>query len=192
MSTVSRYVTSAKITPQALNSALIPLISLMFLSGVPRVFDPLVIPMWKFLFPDTMPMYLLQVSSIFGYLSVAAGIIKYFASDDLAEQLRVQGEIKTLGAEDLPILVFYLGAGYAILSVLGVPLTPIALTQTGVMLVLALFYVTIPWYLHKLFALPDSAKSLFLRTRVFIWTFLLATIATTVGLFVMRAAEFYL
>lgn len=192
MSTVSRYITSVRLTPQALNSSLIPFVSLLFLSGIPRVMDPLILGVWNWMFPTAMPTYLLTVGSIFGYLSVAAGLIKYFASDSLAEELRVQGEIKTFGPEDLPILIFYLGTGYLALLVFGVPITPITFAQTGAMLVLSLFYVTIPWYLHTVFSVPETAEDLATKTGVFVVTLILAVLATTASLVLIRGAGFYL
>lgn len=154
--------------------------------------DPLIIGIWNFWFPGALSPYLLSVGSIFGYLSVATGLVKYFASQDLAEELRIEGEVKTFGSEDVPIVLFYLIAGYGLVVLLGVELTTVTITQTGVMLLLSLSYITIPWYLWSLIELPKETDDLFTKGWVFLWVVIFAVFATNMALVLIRAAEFYL
>lgn len=192
MSTVSRYVTSSRLTPRALNVAIVPFISLLFLSGFPRVTDPLILTFWNVLFPTQMPTYLLSISAIFGYLSVLSGLVKYFASEDLAEELRIEGDIKTFGPEDVPLLLAYLTAGYGGLLLFGIDLTPVTVVQTGTILLLSLSYVTIPWYLWMFAELPQETEDLVVKSFVFSVALVLAGVMTVGALVVVRAAGVFL
>lgn len=192
MSTVSRFVTSSKMTPRALNSALIPFVSFLFLSGIPRVLDPLILWIWNSLFPTPMASYLLDLASVFGWLSIVAGLVKFFASKDLSEKLRIEGDVKTFGMEDLPIIGLYLTFGYAAMSVLGVSLTPVTIVQGGVMLILSLSFVTIPWYLWRFVDIPSQTDALTTKSGVFLTSILLAGSMSVIALVTMRMIEFYL
>lgn len=186
MSNVSAYITSSSITPKAINSTIVPFISLAFLSGIPRVFDPIVLTVWNTFGSSPMPPYLLTIASVFGWISVAAGLVKYFASEDLAQQLRIEGEVKTFGWEDLPILALLLIAGYVSMVILRVPINQTTIARTSVMLVLAMSYITVPWYLWSFADLPKQTEDLVIKAAVFIGTILIAGAFTAMGVMAMQ------
>lgn len=180
------YITSSRLTPRALNGTIVPFISLAFLSGIPRVFDPIVLEVWNTFGSTPMPPYLLTIASVFGWISVGAGIVKYFASEDLAQELRIEGEVKTFGTEDLPILALLLLAGYTSMVILQVPINQTTIARTSVMLVLAMSYITVPWYLWSFAELPEQTEDLVVKTAVFLGAILIAGAFTTLAVLVMQ------
>lgn len=180
---------TARLTPRALNTTLIPFVSLLFLSGIPRVFPPLIVEVWGLIFNSTMPAYLLTISSVFGWLSVVAGLIKFWFSDDIAATLEVGRRVKTFGAEDVGIVTVYLGIGIIVVVLLGIEVTLRTLIQSSMMLLLSMFFVALPWYLTTFLETPKETEDIGVKSMVFLTTVLLAGIGTGIALVLMRVAE---
>lgn len=184
-----KFISRAKLTPRALNTAITPVISLLILSGVPRFMDPLLHHTWSFLVPTEMPIYLLDIASVLGTLSVLAGLVKFMANEQLSETLRIRGEVKTLGTEDLPIILVYTVAALIILWQGGVEINWVVGGQSVIILVLSLSFVSIPWYLWKYTALPKETDSLMVKTSVTLTAFALAAVATVLAVVGIRWVE---
>ena len=199
---LSTYRNETNLTPRALNSTLIPFVTVLFfggVAGVPVIMDWLELPpdpwifvIWDFWFPTDIPEYVLRIGGIFSFIAFGVGILKFWLSDRLIEDLRLNGEVKALRTDDWIVVVVWVAFMVPIALLIDYPLEPVPAIQGILMVVLQLFFTTIPSYLTNTLTVPDSTGNTFVKTKVFIGTFVLAFFFTHVVLFAMRAAEFYL
>lgn len=182
--------------PKSLNTLVIATVSLLFLSGIALpsgrvVFDPVITEIWDFLFHETMDEYLLGVTGFLGYLGTFAGLVKYYATDSIAEQLKIDGDLGTLGTEDIPIIAIYTTVGALAIYLSPVTLDITTTTQTFIVVVLSLSYVSVPWYLWKNVDLPEQTESPATKTMVLMAVLVLSGTFTTLAVIFLKGVELW-
>lgn len=182
--------------PKSLNTLIIAVVSLLFLSGIALpsgqvVFDPVITEIWDFLFYEEMAGYLLGVTGFLGYLGTFAGLVKFYATDSLAEQLKVDGDIGTLGPEDIPIIAVYTAVGALAIHLSPVALNVTTISQTLIVVVLSLSYVSVPWYLWKSVDLPAQTESPVTKTMVLVAVVVLSGTFTTIAVIFLKGVELW-
>lgn len=199
---LSTYQNETDLTPRALNGTLIPVITVLFFGGVAGVevildwiglpTDPWIFAIWEFWFPTSIPEYIMEVGAIFTMLAIVAGILKFWLSDRLIEDLRLNGEVQALRTDDWVIIVTWVLLMAPIAVLIDYPLETVPVIQGVLMIILQLLFTAIPSYLTNTLSVPDSTQSMAVKGKVLAGTFVFAFLFTNIILFAMRVVEFYL
>lgn len=186
----------SKLTARALNSTLIPVVTIIFFGGslfATLDVDPLMARLWEFWFPTSMDEYVLDAGAIFADISLLGGFIKHWVSDDLIEEYHLSSsDIKALDHSDWKVIKVYFLLFIPAAWYIDYPVTALAIALGLLMFLLQSLFVAIPSWLRTTFTIPQETRDNFIKTKVFALTFVFAVVLTHVVLFGMRAVEYWL
>jgi hypothetical protein len=134
----------------------------------------------------------MEVGAIFSMIAFLAGLLKFWLSDRLIEDLHLNGEVQRLHFNDWIVIGGWILLIAPIAILIDYPLELVPFLQGVLMIVLQLLFTTIPSYLTNILSVPNSTENTFVKTKVFVGTFALAFFFAHILLFGMRIVEFYL
>ena len=195
---------ASELSDLALESTLIPVVTVVFFGGWPIVFkimsqfgfpqEAMISLIWDYWFPTQIPGYVMEVGSLFVFISFFAGFIKFWVGGMTMLSKIEDRRILGLGIDDWQIFgVFVMAFLFTVFILdLDYPVTGVAVTHGILIIVLQGIFVVLPSYLSTHFTISDQYGRLRIRVKVFLLTFGLALISAHVILFTMRMVEVWL